>query len=170
MWIQKDPYDNQHFPEIENILKFVNTGKRLQIPEDCIFKKLIEKSWKQNPHDRPSFDILTKSLSELSQQLIDKEAIQHQENNNDLLNDDNNNNVYNDDNENDNNDNINNDSNDNDNNGNELEQYVSSSTSSYSSYSSSSTSSSSSSVHLRTTLRDDDNNYNKDNYEDDDSD
>ena len=56
VWKGSDPYDPAKFPDGESIFKFVCNGKRLEIPQDCIFKDIIEKTWNQKPSDRISFN------------------------------------------------------------------------------------------------------------------
>ncbi|BFU19183.1 protein kinase domain containing protein [Entamoeba histolytica HM-1:IMSS-B] len=56
IWLGRDPYDPEKFPDSESILKFVGSGKRIELPQDCLIKTIIEQSWKHNPKDRPHFD------------------------------------------------------------------------------------------------------------------
>ncbi|EMD42521.1 protein tyrosine kinase domain containing protein [Entamoeba histolytica KU27] len=55
IWLGQDPYDSTEFPNCESILRFVGTGNRLSIDDNCFFKDIIEKAWDQIPEHRPTF-------------------------------------------------------------------------------------------------------------------
>lgn len=48
------------------ILNFVSEGKRMAIPDDCVFKATIEKCWRQVPNERPKFEDVISDLKEIS--------------------------------------------------------------------------------------------------------
>ncbi|EMD47128.1 protein kinase domain containing protein [Entamoeba histolytica KU27] len=74
VWISKDPYDSIKFPDGESILKFVGAGKRLEIPNGCLFSEAIERCWQQDPRDRPSFQEVAIMLSKVYKGYTDGEA------------------------------------------------------------------------------------------------
>ncbi|EDR29365.1 serine-threonine protein kinase, putative [Entamoeba dispar SAW760] len=55
IWLGKEPYDSVKFPDSESILKFVCSGKRLPISDDCLVKTIIEQCWAPKPNERPTF-------------------------------------------------------------------------------------------------------------------
>ena len=66
-WIaqMKEPYEQ--CLTVDSIKSFVNEGKRLSF-DDTIPKKLkelIEMCWKENPIDRPKFDIIFRKLHDV---------------------------------------------------------------------------------------------------------
>ncbi|ELP93074.1 serine-threonine protein kinase, putative [Entamoeba invadens IP1] len=65
IWKGKDCYPQDKFPDGESILKFVGNGKRLDIPDDCLFKETITKCWMQTPRDRPPFDEVSIMLNKI---------------------------------------------------------------------------------------------------------
>ncbi|ELP88389.1 serine-threonine protein kinase, putative [Entamoeba invadens IP1] len=62
IWVGRDVYPSDKFPDSESILRFVGGGKRLEIPQNCIFANLIEKSWQHQVNTRPSFKEISKAL------------------------------------------------------------------------------------------------------------
>ncbi|ELP90695.1 serine-threonine protein kinase, putative [Entamoeba invadens IP1] len=69
IWIGRDVYPPDKFPDSESILRFVGGGKRLEIPQNCIFANLIEKSWQHKVSMRPSFKEISKALEILEKSL-----------------------------------------------------------------------------------------------------
>ncbi|EDR28918.1 serine-threonine protein kinase, putative [Entamoeba dispar SAW760] len=55
VYLRKNPYPHDSFPDTESILKFICADKRLSISDDCPVKKLITACWSQKPDDRPDF-------------------------------------------------------------------------------------------------------------------
>ncbi|KAL7714997.1 Protein tyrosine kinase domain containing protein [Entamoeba marina] len=53
--IGKDPYDPMKFPDSDSVLKFVCSGKRLEIDNSILLKDVIEMAWKHKPAERPTF-------------------------------------------------------------------------------------------------------------------
>ncbi|KAL7713493.1 Serine-threonine protein kinase [Entamoeba marina] len=53
--IGKDPYDPMKFPDSDSVLKFVCSGKRLEIDDSIMLKDIIEMAWKHKPAERPTF-------------------------------------------------------------------------------------------------------------------
>ena len=84
VWLGKDPYDPFKFPDSESILKFVGAGKRLEIQDDCIYKNLIERSWKHKANERPTFKEITIALSKLSRSVGNQARSDSQKNSNSL--------------------------------------------------------------------------------------
>ncbi|EDR23274.1 serine-threonine protein kinase, putative [Entamoeba dispar SAW760] len=72
IWLGRDPYDPIKFPDSESILRFVGAGKRLDVSDECIFKTLIEQSWKHNPSERPTFKELGTVLDGILRRMTDK--------------------------------------------------------------------------------------------------
>eukprot|EP01107_Rhizomastix_libera_P011946 TRINITY_DN2968_c0_g1_i1.p1 TRINITY_DN2968_c0_g1~~TRINITY_DN2968_c0_g1_i1.p1 ORF type:complete len:1208 (-),score=299.05 TRINITY_DN2968_c0_g1_i1:27-3650(-) len=60
LWTETEPYSD--FKTVFAIYAFVQEGKRLPVPENCPFSDIIERSWNQNPENRPSFDEIVSIL------------------------------------------------------------------------------------------------------------
>ncbi|ELP92273.1 serine-threonine protein kinase, putative [Entamoeba invadens IP1] len=71
IWLGRDPYDPAKFPDSESILKFVGASKRLEIADDCLFKDIIQQSWKNKPNERPSFKEIGSALDTIQKKLND---------------------------------------------------------------------------------------------------
>ena len=69
IWLGREPYLRTRFPDTESIFTFVTSGRRLDIPEDCIFYEMIEESWAEDPADRPTFKVLVNILIKLERSL-----------------------------------------------------------------------------------------------------
>ncbi|EAL43584.1 protein kinase domain containing protein [Entamoeba histolytica] len=68
IWNNGSLYDEQHFPDIDSILRFVCAGKRLEIPQECPYKGLIQRCWNQIPQERPQFKEISLILDTYSHQ------------------------------------------------------------------------------------------------------
>ncbi|ELP93878.1 serine-threonine protein kinase, putative [Entamoeba invadens IP1] len=55
IWLGSDPYPPAKFPDSDSIIRFVGGNKRLEIPDDCLLKDIIQQSWKHKASERPSF-------------------------------------------------------------------------------------------------------------------
>ena len=73
IFTRKVPYEN--FKHLWDITDFVVEGKRLDIPNeiDDEMKTIISDCWKQNPLERPKFDVILKRLEKYYQPIDDEE-------------------------------------------------------------------------------------------------
>ncbi|ELP92663.1 serine-threonine protein kinase, putative [Entamoeba invadens IP1] len=71
IWLGRDPYDPAKFPDSESILRFVGASKRLEIADDCLFKNIIQQSWKNKPTERPTFKEIGTALDSIQKKLND---------------------------------------------------------------------------------------------------
>ncbi|KAL7720151.1 Serine-threonine protein kinase [Entamoeba marina] len=72
--IGKEPYDTMKFPDSESILKFVCSGKRLEVGDSCLLKKEIEACWRQKPAERPTFKEVGLSIQSLIASTREKDS------------------------------------------------------------------------------------------------
>ncbi|ELP89029.1 serine-threonine protein kinase, putative [Entamoeba invadens IP1] len=70
LFYQEEPY--MHFKSIFEIKKSVQEGKRLEIDQKMpvLYRKLVEQCWKQNGCERPTFDLITKSLVKIDEDVM----------------------------------------------------------------------------------------------------
>ena len=53
------------FCSIFAIFTFVQSGKRLPIPDGCLFSQIIDKAWSEDLEERPTFTTIVQNLEEI---------------------------------------------------------------------------------------------------------
>eukprot|EP00727_Mastigamoeba_balamuthi_P005433 m51a1_g1509 putative protein serine threonine (1741) ;mRNA; r:394100-401236 len=62
VWTQREPYSE--FQSQFAIVSFITAGKRLPIPGDLPHSRLLSRCWAEEPEHRPSFEEITRALSQ----------------------------------------------------------------------------------------------------------
>ena len=72
---RQEIYDGLSAAQI--IAKVAHEGLRPSIPRDCLWSKLMTQCWKQDPAQRPSFEVILNSLSKLhhKQHMLEQHAL-----------------------------------------------------------------------------------------------
>ncbi|EDR22873.1 serine-threonine protein kinase, putative [Entamoeba dispar SAW760] len=70
IWLTHQPYNPEQFPDSESIQSFIMAGKRLAIPNECVYKRIIRKCWAHKPKNRPTFNEVSLELDSIYQRII----------------------------------------------------------------------------------------------------
>ncbi|BFU22302.1 protein kinase domain containing protein [Entamoeba histolytica HM-1:IMSS-B] len=79
IWLGRSPYNPVKFPDAESILSFVSSGQRLEIPQNCPYKKIIKSCWRNRSSKRPSFNEIEKELTVILYSEKDKKTFNTQQ-------------------------------------------------------------------------------------------
>ncbi|ELP84338.1 tyrosine protein kinase transforming protein ros, putative [Entamoeba invadens IP1] len=75
IFYQQEPY--KEFKSIFEIKNYVENGKRLEIGNEMprLYRDLVEECWRQNPRERPSFDLIAKNIVGVDEDVINHNSL-----------------------------------------------------------------------------------------------